>query len=760
MSRLLTPFAVALFALRLLAVAQVPQDPAPRPAQAGNTAQGPGAPGTRETMWPAPTAEDWKRPVLVEFQRTWDDALAVARLTGKPILACVNMDGEPASEHYAGIRYRQPDIAKLYEAYVCVIASVYRHNARDYDEQGRRILCPRFGSCTCGEHIALEPFLYEKFLDGVRVAPRHIMVELGGNEAAPTYKESYDVYYANDTASVFQQIKDGVVDYPKPLPLNRDKSLLEKIGSRDIQDRTAVENAYLQADAKQKAAMLDQALAQAGKAAPVDLLRLAVFGLDVDLARKARLALANCDSENATDLIVEALRVPLDGSEREQLVGTLVRIGQKSPRAKLLANVHLGLGSRSTALDLQGWSKAIETADPTMVQAPQDLNALESRLQYSEASTKSRDKDPQARLELAESTLAFALERAGNPVLLSRGTANKHVQLLYEDALREAKAAESLGAKGWRLNALLAVSSWNLGKFDDAYARAEAAVTGMPADAGDRISLNAVLVFAEARQQAIADAVRAKKDWPPQWLTDLNAAYSVLARHPLGTDVHIAAHYDFLLAIGGKGTAVRVLDDGLQRFPESWTLHDRLRARVLAEQGPEALERRYAEWPAQEKAPRHLAWFAGYAALIAAEAQRRTGALDLARAAYDRAIGHYDRLIVEDAATKPNADHYAALALAGKARMSLEQGNLDQALTELLASFARKPEAAATLDGLNLSPADTSRTLRARLIAADRKELVAQLDLVLAKMDPELLKLPAYERPAPGARPFGRRRGG
>ena len=66
----------------------------------------------------------------------------------------------------------------------------------------------------------------------------------------------------------------------------------------------------------------------------------------------------------------------------------------------------------------------------------------------------------------------------------------------------------------------------------------------------------------------------------------------------------------------------------------------------------------------------------------------------------------------------------------------------------------------ATLDGLNLSPADTSRTLRARLIAADRKELVAQLDLVLAKMDPELLKLPAYERPAPGARPFGRRRGG
>jgi peroxiredoxin (alkyl hydroperoxide reductase subunit C) len=41
--------------------------------------------------------------------------VAVSRETGKPILVCVNMDGEVASEHYAGIRYRQPEIAKLYE---------------------------------------------------------------------------------------------------------------------------------------------------------------------------------------------------------------------------------------------------------------------------------------------------------------------------------------------------------------------------------------------------------------------------------------------------------------------------------------------------------------------------------------------------------------------------------------------------------------------------------------------------------------------
>ena len=125
----------------------------------------------RERMWPAPTEADWLKPCLIKFQRTWEDAVAVAKETKRPLLICVNMDGEIASEHYAGIRYRQPQITKLYEPYVCVIASVYRHTPRDHDEHGNRILCPRFGSVTCGEHMAIEPGLYEKYFEGQRVAP-------------------------------------------------------------------------------------------------------------------------------------------------------------------------------------------------------------------------------------------------------------------------------------------------------------------------------------------------------------------------------------------------------------------------------------------------------------------------------------------------------------------------------------------------------------------------------------------------------------
>jgi hypothetical protein len=99
----------------------------------------------REQMWFAPTTEDWKKPCLIKWQRTWEDAQAVSKETGKPILVCVNMDGEIASEHYAGVRYRQPEIAALYEPYVCVIASVYRHSERDHDEQGGGFRAPGSG---------------------------------------------------------------------------------------------------------------------------------------------------------------------------------------------------------------------------------------------------------------------------------------------------------------------------------------------------------------------------------------------------------------------------------------------------------------------------------------------------------------------------------------------------------------------------------------------------------------------------------------
>jgi hypothetical protein len=80
---------------------------------------------TEEQMWPAATAEGWKQPCLVHWQRSFDDALRVARARHMPILVAVNMDGEIASEHFAGVRYRDPETAAKLAGYSCVIASVY-----------------------------------------------------------------------------------------------------------------------------------------------------------------------------------------------------------------------------------------------------------------------------------------------------------------------------------------------------------------------------------------------------------------------------------------------------------------------------------------------------------------------------------------------------------------------------------------------------------------------------------------------------------
>ena len=339
------------------------EDPRPTARDFAN----PGTPlgATREVMWAAPTAADWAKPCLLTWQRTWEDARAVAQETGRMILICINMDGEIASEHYAGVRYRQTEVAALYEPYVTVIASVYRHTPRDHDDQGNRIPCPRFGGVTCGEHIRMEATVYEKYLDGTRVAPRHIAVD-------PNGEELYDVYYANDTASVFQRIHDTAARHPTPqAPIVRgDRPIVERVGSRDVRDRAAVEEAYRTGDAALRKAILDAAR-QHQDVGQLELLRQALFGLDADMVKAARQQLAQATSADATALISEALQSPTDAAERNALIGALKRLGKDSKVAQWLAVVHQGLsGDAPRVIDVQPLGQGPGPRD-ARVQRPQ-----------------------------------------------------------------------------------------------------------------------------------------------------------------------------------------------------------------------------------------------------------------------------------------------------------------------------------------------------------------------------------------------------
>jgi len=693
---------------------------------------------TREQMWFAPTAEDWKKPCLIPWQRSFEDALAVARETRRALLICVNMDGEIASEHYAGVRYRDPEIVKNYLPYVCVIASVYRHTPRDHDEQGRRIPCPRFGTVTCGEHIAIEPGLFDKFFDGQRVAPRHIAIELEKDQA-----EMYDVYYAFDTDTIFNSLRKGIAERKiEPLEIARhDRPIEERVASADQLDRAAVEQAYAKGDrALRRKLML---AAAASKDAPaVEVLRLAVFGFDLELAQEARGLLAQTNAVESVDLIAEALRVPLDAAQREALIAALGRLAERSPRARTLATVYQGLATRSTAVDVTNWAAALEPGAGAAGPDP----ALFGRLEYQQQATQAKPEDPLAKLELAESYLALAADPQADP---------KYTRLFYTDARRVVQQALALGAQGWRPNAVLAVAAHHLGEVAEARRCAELAVQGMPAEVGGLTSMVVLGLFAEVRGEQIIKAVHAKQSWPDSWLADLNSAYAVLLRHPLGTDGQVARHYDFLQWLGVALPAARTLDEGLARFPDSWLLHSRLRDRILLEQGVEGLEPYYeARLKELAPAPRMNA-LAGYAALIAAEGHRRAGRDDRALASYARSIEHYDRHLAARPADQVECDHYAALDHGGRARLFYERGEDEAALKELLAAFQRRPESAASLDGLNLSAVDTAKVLRTRLAGAKNDALLAPLQAALDALDPKLLELPAYERPV---RPEGERR--
>jgi len=684
---------------------------------------------SREQMWWAPTQEDWAKPCLITWQRTWEDAVALSERTGKAILICVNMDGEIASEHYAGVRYRQPETAALYAPYVTVIASVYRHTPRDHDDEGNRILCPRFGSVTCGEHIAIEPGLYDKYFEGTRVAPRHISVELNKEEV-------YDVYYAFDTDSVFTTIKENQPTAPDQ-PLD-DRPIYERVLSTDIRDRMAVEQAFVAGDYSVKERILETAVVS--QVSQLDLLRLAIAGSDPDLRRTALRALAQNPTEASLELMAEALRMNIEDYEREALVASLVELGKTSPRARTLASVHQGLAARSGAVDVERRLAALASVDPA--ELARTSYALESELTQQARVAEQAPESPEEQLALAEAFVELAANPATDPAFST---------LMYEDARKAAQRARDLGADDWRSLGILSLSNYYLGEIEAAQRQAVEVVDQMPAEEQGLVAISVLAIFAESRRFDILTAIRDKREWPSKWLADVNAAYSVLVNHPLGTDAQVANHFDLLQWLGARGQAANALDVGLRRFPDSWILHSRLRARVLYKHGVDELAGLEATYESMLRAPDahpNLEWYAGYASLIAAEQHRRNGSADLAGGAYQRAIAHYEAALVNNPTGAETCDHYIALSLAGQGRLAFERADYDAAAELFLASFARCESAAASLDGLGMSPVSSTLLLIDRYKELGQVEPAQRLRAALDQLDPDMLRPPAFETTA------------
>ncbi|MBI5362834.1 MAG: hypothetical protein HZA53_06620 [Planctomycetes bacterium] len=233
---------------------------------------------------PAPTAAPViaDDPRQIHWERSFEDALALARTTDRPLLVAVNMDGESAGERIVREEYKDPAFVASTRAFVCVVASFFRHTPRDHDDDGRRIACPRLGAVTCGEHMALEPLLYDKFLsDADRVAPRHALVLQDGKKAFDEFLlfdlRDLDRLVANAAQHEVERRARAGLALEERLPARLDVADAENWraweGERSHRARAVLEDALAGAREESTLLALD-ALAAAGDAGSMDALRV------------------------------------------------------------------------------------------------------------------------------------------------------------------------------------------------------------------------------------------------------------------------------------------------------------------------------------------------------------------------------------------------------------------------------------------------------------------------------------------------------
>jgi HEAT repeat protein len=125
-------------------------------------------------LWPVPQAgaQDairWEPDAAAAFDR--------AAKEGRPLFVAFNMDGEVANDEAVRLHYKDPEIVRLSQKFVCLVGSIGSH------AEGEDEACPRLGSITCAQHQAVEKEIRRRFIEGDIVrAPQHVFCAPTGEE--------------------------------------------------------------------------------------------------------------------------------------------------------------------------------------------------------------------------------------------------------------------------------------------------------------------------------------------------------------------------------------------------------------------------------------------------------------------------------------------------------------------------------------------------------------------------------------------------
>lgn len=651
--------------------------------------------------------EQRELPPLVPFQRSLEDALLLVERTGKPLLVCVNMDGENASEQLAWYHYRDPQFAELARGFVCVLASPDRRQPFDHDDRGARLDDERFGRVVNGEHIDIEPQLFERYFSGTRAAPRHLGV-------APDGRILFDIFLVQDLSVIRTALAEHGVRPGERARAAEDLSLDELFDSPEHEHRAFLEAYFVEADPARRIQLLQQSLSPVRAVQHPQLVRLGLFDPDASVRAAAVAVVASRPGALAPGLVTRAFNlVDPDSEQEDALFAALTRLerGTEDPLLREFARrtsaLRRGLRERSVLVDPRAFAARLAVApavvDPHGTAA--DVEPSIAALQVVEELLAEAPDDPGALALFAAASL-----RCGRAQLAAGGNPLFH----FEDARSAARRAGDAGV------AELAWASWLLSDFDGAEAAAESALDGLVARAELPLALEVLRVLTKTRVRGVYEALAGNGELRASDVADLVAAHRAIASHPLSNDQDVVARASFLGSIDAWTEQTAAVAEGLERFPGSQDLHAWRRSTLLRDGGAAALASGYGRWSEAQSDRAFARWYEGLALLFAAEHAVRARDAEQALEHYASCVLAYEEVAALDANYRASSAHYAALASAGAARVHRKAGALEAAVEAVEAAFAFGADAPAALDatdGLGETPRATLDGLVEALLA-------------------------------------------
>ena len=654
-----------------------------------------------------PPAPAPRRPAQrVAWQRSLADALALQSQTGLPLLIAVNMDGEVFNDRFAATTYKDTQFVASTSGYICVIASPDRHTKSDYDALGNRIECPRFGGCTCSEHINIEPELFRRYFQGKRNAPRHVGVTSAG-------KVVFDRFLDRSMQTAIDAVADNRGG-SLAKHLQAPESVKEMFRRRDAMARSILEQRYRDADKTGRRELLE--LAAKADNDPVDLLRMGLRDPDGDLVGLAAAALSKVGGSDALIDIEDALASVEDAGIRTRLIQQLGALGREDPAAARMAQQF----SRKAEVAPPPWSNEWASSDMLEGRA-----GIERALDRVESAIGKAPNDDELRFELAMAQAAFAtmlMQENGSGIEFWLADADRNLKKVSAPELR------------FEARALTAVIAWYMSNADLARRAAQEALTAKACrrrpDAWLASNFLDVLVQLTA-QSAYARAQEGAQVSLADEIARVNMAFTLLEAAGTARESGLLAGIGLLEYAGLRAEARTRLEALAVEFPTSTAVHDRWRNRMLVDWGAERMRHRYAKFATEAADKATAEWFAGYAALVAGDRHTSDRRKIEADNAYTDAIERFAR----SAAANPNyaesSNHYGVFALAGRAWIRHERGDSEAAVDDLLRAADLRPDSLDQDDGLQRKPRGVAVRLHDALQSAGEAALAARLQPML-----------------------------